>query len=95
MASNAPVVITASPLNLSITAANRQANVHVAQPQTISLTIAQGGSAGLGSGSGVTYLTDAEPTGAVKELWFNDLTNALKVHDGTEWQGITPDGGYF
>lgn len=43
----------------------------------------------------VTYLTDSEPAGAARELWFNDLTQSLKVHDGSGWKGLTPDGGFF
>lgn len=43
----------------------------------------------------VTYLTDSEPVGAARELWFNDLTQSLKIHDGSEWKGLTPDGGFF
>jgi len=48
-----------------------------------------------GGGSGVTYLSDSQPAGSEKEMWFNDLTQTLQIHDGSEWLGINHDGGYF
>jgi hypothetical protein len=60
------------------------------------IAVAQRGPAGpAGSGAGVNYLTDAEPAGAERELWFNHLTQSLQVHDGSGWKGLIPDGGYF
>jgi len=87
MASNARVTITTSPLTLAPSAAS---------PHAVTITVAQRGPAGSGGGgSGVTYLTDSQPAGSEKEIWFNDLTQTLQIHDGTEWLGINHDGGHF
>jgi hypothetical protein len=93
VSSNASVSISTTQIVLSVTAAEQTLSVSVAQPHAVSIAVAQRGPAG--SGAGVNYLTDAEPAGAAKELWFNDLTQSLKVHDGSEWKGLIPDGGYF
>jgi len=93
VSSNARVIVNTTPLRLAVTTNCAALSVALAQPIAMSMTVAQRGPAG--SGSGVNYLTDAEPIGAAKELWFNDTTQSLKVHDGSAWQGLIPDGGYF
>jgi len=97
MASNAQVTVTTAPVLLSVNSQSGQSlTVSAAPVHAVSLTVAQRGPAGDGGGgSGVTYLTDSRPAGAEKEMWFNDLTQTLQIHDGTEWLGINHDGGYF
>lgn len=47
-------------------------------------------------GSGVTYVQDFEPSGALdKESWYNPLTFQLKVYNDGAWRPVAPDGGYF
>lgn len=47
-------------------------------------------------GSGVTYVQDFEPVGALdKESWYNPLTFQMKVYSDGAWRPVAPDGGYF
>jgi len=88
MASNAQITISKQSWQ-SLTVSTAPAHV-------ITLTVAQRGPAGEGGGgSGVTYLTDSQPAGSEKEMWFNDLTQTLQIHDGSGWLGVNHDGGYF
>jgi len=87
MSSNASIQVSTAPITLA---------VNDDSPHSVILTVAQRGPAGVGGGgSGVTYLTDSQPAGSEKEMWFNDLTQTLQIHDGSEWLGINHDGGYF
>jgi len=83
-------------LTVRFESSSQQIAVGVSRPTPVTFTVAQRGPAGVGGGgSGVTYLTDSQPAGSEKEMWFNDLTQTLQIHDGSEWLGINHDGGYF
>lgn len=51
---------------------------------------------GPSGGAGVNFIQDSEPTSATNnQIWYNNLTNQIKIYYEESFKPIATDGGHF